>query len=68
MTQCDRILQYMDDFGSITMMQAAYDLGVGSLSKRICDLKAMGHNIKSKTVCGKNRYGEKTHYSVYWRE
>ena len=65
MTQCDRILKYLDDFGSISTYQAMVDIGVGSLSKRICDLKARGHKIVSTTVYTKNRYGEPTHYSVY---
>lgn len=68
MTQCDRVLKYMDDFGSISTYQAFVDIGVASLSRRICDLKEKGHKISSKTVYTKNRYGGKTHYSVYWRE
>lgn len=65
MTQCERILQYINDFGSISTYQAIVDIGVGSLSKRICDLKEMGYKITSSTVRTKNRYGQPTHYSVY---
>ena len=67
MTQCERILQYMDDFGSISTYQAMFDLGVGRLASRIHDLKRMGVEIASETRTGKNRYGQQTHYSVYWR-
>ena len=28
MTQCERVLKYMEDFGSINPMQAMKDLGV----------------------------------------
>ena len=67
MTQCERILQYMDDFGSISSMQAFNDLGVTRLASRIHDLKCMGITIESETRTAKNRYGESTHYSVYRR-
>lgn len=67
MTQCERILKYMDDFGSITSAQAFYDLGVACLPRRISDLKAMGIEITSETKTDKNRYGDPTHYSVYRR-
>ena len=67
MSQCDRILQYLDDFGSISAAQAMMDLGIYRLASRIHDLKRMGVNIQSETVTGKNRYGEATHFSVYRR-
>lgn len=67
MTQCERILKYMSDFGSISTMQAFTDLGVTRLASRIHDLRTMGIDIESETRTGKNRYGESTHYSVYRR-
>lgn len=67
MTQCERILKYMDDFGSISSYQAMVDLGVGRLASRIHDLRALGIEIESETKTAKNRYGEPTHYSVYRR-
>jgi hypothetical protein len=35
MTQCERVLQYMQDFGSINPMQALGDLGCYRLGARI---------------------------------
>lgn len=67
MTQCERILKYMEDFGSISSYQAMIDLGVGRLASRIHDLRSMSIEIASETKTGKNRYGEATHYSVYRR-
>ena len=67
MTQCERILKYLNDFGSISTLQAFNDLGVTRLASRIHDLKRMGIAIESETRTGKNRYGESTHYSVYRR-
>ena len=67
MTQCERILKYMGDFGSISTMQAFADLGITRLASRIHDIKRMGIEIESETKTGTNRYGESTHYSVYRR-
>ena len=67
MTQCERILKYMGDFGLISTMQAFIDLGVARLVSRIHDLRALGIEIESETKTAKNRYGEPTHYAVYRR-
>lgn len=64
-TQCQRILDYMEQFGSITWLDAARDLGVARLASRINDLKRMGYHIKSRTVSSKNRFGEDTYYKEY---
>lgn len=64
-TQCDRVLQHMKDFGSISSIEAITEYGILRLASRIKDLKAHGHDIVSETKTGKNRYGETTHYSVY---
>lgn len=65
MTQKERILQYMKDFGSITQAQAFYDLGVFRLASRICDLRKDKWNIKSVRKSGKNRYGETVYFTEY---
>ena len=64
-TQCDRILQYMHDFGSINPVQAMSDLGVMRLAARISDLKDEGHAITRKMVTKKNRYGESVSFAEY---
>lgn len=65
MTQCQRIMQYLDTFGSISTMEAFNDLGITRLASRIHDLKRRGVAIQSETVEGKNRFGETTYYTVY---
>lgn len=67
-TQCERIIDYINDFGSITSMEAMQDLGCMRLASRICDLKRRGYKIVSKTEKGKNRYGEPTNYKRYFLE
>lgn len=61
----DRVLKYMQDFGSITTLDAIRDLGDTRLSDKIYRLKKSGYLIKTETEKGKNRYGEKTHYTRY---
>lgn len=64
-TQCDRILQYMRDFGSISQLEAMRDLGVMRLAARVADLKEDGHTITRKMVKKKNRYGEPVSFAEY---
>lgn len=64
-SQCDRILRHLRDFGSITAIEAISEYGILRLAARIGDLRRRGHNITSEIVTGANRYGEPTRYSVY---
>ena len=65
LTQCQRILDYMIKFGSISTLEAFKDLGVARLASRIHDLKSMGYSIESETKSSVNRFGEQTHFKVY---
>ncbi len=64
-TQAERILEYIEEFGSITQMDALRDLGVMRLASRISDLKKQGVPIKSDVEAVKNRYGETCHIKRY---
>lgn len=64
-TQCDKILAYISDFGSITTRDAFLDLAVYRLASRINDLKRQGFQIESTVETGRNRYGEPVHYKRY---
>lgn len=64
-TQNERILQYMNDFGSITQMDALQDLGVMRLASRISDLRRLGYSIESRVESTRNRYGEKCYIKRY---
>lgn len=64
-TQCDRILRHLKDYGSITPLEAMNEYGIMRLAARINDLRAQGIAITSEVKTGKNRYGEDTHFSVY---
>lgn len=67
-TQNERILKYIDTFGSITWIEAAMDLGIARLASRICDLRRLGYPITSDMVTVKNRYGEECHVKRYRME
>lgn len=65
MTQNERVLKYMRDFGSITQLEAMQDLGCMRLGARVYDLKRDGYAIKKEMETSKNRYGEDTSYARY---
>lgn len=64
-SQCERIMDYINEFGSITTLEAFNDLGCTRLASRIHDLKKQGYKFRKKNETGKNRYGETTHYIRY---
>lgn len=64
-TQCDRVLRHLNDFGSITSLEAMKEYGIMRLASRISDLKRQGYRFKITVVAGKNRYGEPTHFNEY---
>ena len=65
MKQSERVLKYMQDFETITQLQALSDLGVMRLGARIYDLKKDGHAISRRMVTRKNRYGEAVSFAEY---
>ena len=64
-TQAERVLAYIEKFGSITQYEALQDLGVMRLVSRISDLKKQGYPIKSEVVAVKNRFDEDCYVSRY---
>lgn len=64
-TQCDRILQFIREFGYITSWQAYQELGVTQLSARITNLKEKGYRFTTKTIKTKNRYGDNVRFYEY---
>ena len=65
MTQCERILRHMKEFGSITSLEAMQWYGCYRLASRISDLRKDGVAIRKRTVKGKNKYGETIHFAEY---
>ena len=65
MTQCEKVIDYMKRNGSITSAQAYQDLGIMRLASRISDIERSGVAIDRETETGKNRFGERTHFTRY---
>lgn len=65
MTQREAILQYIEEFGSITPMQAFSDLGITKLATRISEMRKDGMTFKIEMVSTKNRYGKSVSYAKY---
>lgn len=65
-TQKDRILEYIRNFGSISSFEAYSDLGITQLGARIDQLKKEGYEFKTEWESNTNRFGEKTEYKRYY--
>lgn len=64
-TQAQRVLDYIEQFGSITQLEALRDLGVMRLASRISELRKQGLPIESDVETVKNRFEEKTYIKRY---
>ena len=67
MTQRERISKYLDDFGSITPIEAMRDLGIMRLGARIWEMIRDGEKIIRDKEVGTNRYGQTVRYARYKR-
>ena len=64
-TQCERIIQYIRDFGSITNRDASFDLGILNFGARMSDLRKKGYHFNVTVEHSKNRYEEICTYNRY---
>ena len=65
MTQSERIIRHLNDYGSITQGEALQEYGIMRLASRVNDLRRDGVPIITEVVTGKNRYGEPTRWARY---
>ncbi len=65
--QQQRIVDYMQEFGSISPLEAFRDLGVTKLATQISYMRRY-HNIKirKERMDANNRFGETVHYMRYY--
>lgn len=67
MTDCERIVAYCKQHGSITQMEATRELGNTRLGARIWDLKhKLGYEVEDVWETGTDRFGEPTRYKRYF--
>ena len=64
-TQNQRILDYMEEYGGITQLDALRHCGVMRLASRISDLRMRGHAIQSEMITVKNQFGEECRVKKY---
>lgn len=60
----ERVLKYMQDFGTITTFEAFTELGCTRLSEYIRQLR-QNYQIDDEWVSVTNRYGEKVQFKKY---
>lgn len=65
MNQCELIVRYIREHGSITTHEAFFDLGVSRLASRIHDLTEAGYSFKKESVRVRTRYGDITTVTRY---
>ena len=65
MTQHEAIRKYIDDYGSITPMQAFSDLGITKLATRISEMRKRGEEFKISRFYHITRYGKKVIFCKY---
>ena len=66
-SQAMKILRYMEEFGSITPVDALREFGCMRLGARIWDLKnKYGYIIRTEIEAAVNRFGETIRYARYY--
>lgn len=65
MSQERMVLDWLEEHGSITSMEAFTELGITRLSGRILRLRRAGHDIETVMVSGTTRYGAPCTFAKY---
>jgi len=65
MTQKEASLKYINNFGSISSIEAFSDLGITRLSAIVFNLRKEGYKVASTPEEVLNRYGKKVIFSRY---
>ena len=61
----ERVLKYLQEFGSLSDTEARDDIGTRRLSEYIRQLREEGYGIDTVWEKSKNRYGEKVRFGRY---
>lgn len=65
MNQKQMVEKYINEFGSITPLDAFKDLGITKLATVVSDMKKLGFEFYQKFETGQNRWGQPTRYMRY---
>lgn len=63
--QRQKVIDYINKYGSITSYQAYLDLGITQLATRISELKEQGYSFTDEWITKKNRDGEPVSFKKY---
>lgn len=66
MSQREKILDYCDRFGSITVREAFEKLFINSPTKRISELRQAGYDVSFTTEIRTNQQGETVNFKRYF--
>lgn len=66
-TQKEDVLLYLKVHGSISRLEAIYELGIIELPARICDLQAEGYTIPREAHVGRAKNGRSYTATRYFR-
>lgn len=64
-SQKELIREYIKEHGSITQMDANFDLSITKLSTRISEMRRNGENIVGEIEKGVNKFGVPCRYTRY---
>lgn len=64
--QTEMVLMYLEQYGTITPVDAMREFGIMRLASRISDLKRAGWNIQSRMKQSTNRFGKPVRFSEYY--
>ncbi len=65
MTQKQRVLRHLEEYGTIEPMLALREYGIYRLADVILQLRGIGYSIETKEIKTKNRFNEPTRYAKY---
>lgn len=69
LTQQQRVIAWLQEFGTLTHFEAFEELGIVDLPKRVSELiNDYGFRINKEAVNCNNRFGESTSYKRYSME
>lgn len=65
MTQHEMILNHIEEYGSISSLEAMKEYGIMRLASRIHDLKKQGYVFNREVVTAKNRFDDPVRFVRY---
>lgn len=63
--QCQMLLDYLQQHGSVTGLQALSELGIMNYKGRIHDLRKMGYTIRTDYITRMNAHGDVKTFAQY---